>query len=78
MGTRFIARATKDSDFAQGCKEAVLRGKEWDIHAIIESMGYKPRIDEKSTRLNEPKQEEILVLRCFDANRYFLGKLKAK
>ena len=50
--------------------------EEQAIEAIMESMGWKPRIAEKLTRLNEPKQEEILMLRCFDPNRYFLGKLK--
>jgi len=50
--------------------------EEQAIEAIMESMEWKPRITEKLTRLNEPRREEILMLRCFDPNRYFLGKLK--
>jgi len=51
------------------------KSEEQAMEAIIENMGWKPRIAEKLTRLNEPKHEEILMLRCFDPNRYFLGKL---
>jgi len=52
--------------------------EEQAIEAIMESMGWKPKIAEKLALLDEPKQEEILMLRCFDPNRYFLGKLKGK
>ena len=46
------------------------------VEARMRSMGWKPKIAEKLTQLDEPKQEETLMLRCFDHNRYFLGKLK--
>jgi hypothetical protein len=52
-----------------------------DAHAsevIMRSMGWKPKIAEKSMQLDEPKQADILMLRCFDPNRHFLGKPKRK
>ena len=50
--------------------------EEQALEAIMRSMGWKPKIAEKLTQLDEPKLEEILMLRCFDPNRYYLGKLK--
>lgn len=32
----------------------------------------------KLTHLDEPGQEEVLTLRCFDPDRFFLGKLKGE
>jgi len=46
------------------------------LEVIVQSMGWKPKKAEKLLRLSEPEREEILMLRCFDPERYFLGKLK--
>lgn len=46
------------------------------VEAILQSMGWTPKKGEALVRLNAPKQDEILLLRCFDPQRYFLGKLR--
>ena len=38
----------------------------------------KPKVAEKLTQLDEIGQEEILMLRCFDPDRFFLGSSKEK
>jgi len=45
------------------------------ISAVVQNMGWSPKIPEKLLRLEKPEPEEILLLRCFDPNRYFLGKI---
>jgi len=45
------------------------------LSAIVENMGWKPKISEKLLQLEKPGLEDILLLRCFDPDRYFLGKL---
>ncbi len=45
------------------------------ISTIVQNMGWSPKISEKLLRLEEPLQEEIMLLRCFDPDRHFLGKL---
>jgi hypothetical protein len=50
--------------------------EEQAIESITASMGWKSRIAGNLAQLDEPKQEEILMLRCFDPNRYFIGKLR--
>jgi len=37
-------------------------------------MGWVPKIAEELLQLEEPVPEGIMLLRCFDPNRYFLGK----
>lgn len=51
----------------EGEKEAML--------TIMQDLGWTPRISKKLGRLGEPSSEEIMLLRCFDPDRYFLGKL---
>jgi len=46
------------------------------IEAIMHSMGWTPKKTEMLVRLDAPTQDETLLLRCFDPERYFLGKLK--
>jgi len=46
------------------------------VEAILHSMGWTPKRAERLVRLDAPKQDETLMLRCFDPERYFLGKLK--
>ena len=46
------------------------------LEIIAQNMGWKSKKAEKLVRLVVPMQEEILMLRCFDPERYFLGKLK--
>jgi acyl CoA:acetate/3-ketoacid CoA transferase alpha subunit len=46
------------------------------LEIIVQNMGWKPKRAEKLVWLDVPIQEEILMLRCFDPERYFLGKLK--
>jgi len=46
------------------------------VEAILQSMGWTPKRTEMLVRLDAPKQDETLLLRCFDPQRYFLGKLK--
>jgi acyl CoA:acetate/3-ketoacid CoA transferase beta subunit len=48
------------------------------VDAVVRGMGWKPRMAEKLARLGEPGREEILMLRCFDPDRYFLGRLEEK
>jgi acyl CoA:acetate/3-ketoacid CoA transferase beta subunit len=45
------------------------------VSAITQEMGWNPRISGKPGRLKEPTTEEIMLLRCFDPDRYFLGRL---
>lgn len=45
------------------------------ISAVIQNMGWNPKIPEKLLPLEKPRPEEIRFLRCFDPERYFLGKL---
>jgi acyl CoA:acetate/3-ketoacid CoA transferase alpha subunit/acyl CoA:acetate/3-ketoacid CoA transferase beta subunit len=45
------------------------------VSNITHNMGWKPKISSDLLRLDEPKREEILMLRCFDPDRHFLGKL---
>jgi acyl CoA:acetate/3-ketoacid CoA transferase alpha subunit/acyl CoA:acetate/3-ketoacid CoA transferase beta subunit len=46
------------------------------VEAISQSMGWAPKKTEMLARLEAPQQDETLLLRCFDPERYFLGKLK--
>jgi len=46
------------------------------VEATMRSMGWKPKIAEKLTQLDEPEQEEILMLCSFDPNRYYIRKLE--
>jgi hypothetical protein len=41
------------------------------------NMGWKPKISDNLMIIDEPRREESLMIRCFDPDRYFLGKLKA-
>lgn len=45
------------------------------ISAVIQNMGWNPKIPEKLLPLEKPQPEEIRFLRCFDPERYFLEKL---
>jgi acyl CoA:acetate/3-ketoacid CoA transferase len=45
------------------------------MSAIMQDMGWSPQISGRLGRLREPSPEEIMLLRCFDPDRYFLGKL---
>ena len=45
------------------------------ISAVVQNMGWDPKIPEKLVQLDKPHLEEIMLLRCFDPARYFLGKL---
>ena len=47
------------------------------LSVIRNNMGWKPKISDNLIIIDEPRREEILMLRCFDPDRYFLGKLKA-
>jgi acyl CoA:acetate/3-ketoacid CoA transferase alpha subunit/acyl CoA:acetate/3-ketoacid CoA transferase beta subunit len=51
--------------------------KEDALSVIRENMGWNPKISDNLMIIDEPRREEILMLRCFDPDRYFLGKLKA-
>ena len=53
------------------------KNKGYAISAIRENMGWNPKISDDLMIIDEPRREEILMLRCFDPDRYFLGKLKA-
>jgi len=57
------------------CVEAG-QSEEEALEVIEQNMGWQPKKAEKLVRLDAPVQEEILMLRCFDPERYFLGKLK--
>jgi len=46
------------------------------VEAAVQSMGWNPKKAGRLVLLDAPEQEEILMLRCFDPERYFLGKLK--
>jgi len=46
------------------------------VEAILKTMGWTPKKPQVLTRLDALKQDETLMLRCFDPERYFLGKLK--
>ena len=46
------------------------------VEAILQSMGWTPKKNEMLARLDAPMKDETLLLRCFDPERYFLGKLK--
>jgi len=52
------------------------QSEEEALEVIEQNMGWQPKKAEKLVRLDAPVQEEILMLRCFDPERYFLGKLK--
>jgi acyl CoA:acetate/3-ketoacid CoA transferase alpha subunit/acyl CoA:acetate/3-ketoacid CoA transferase beta subunit len=45
------------------------------ISVIKQNMGWNPKVSDNLLRLSEPKREEILMLRYFDPDRHFLGKL---
>lgn len=45
------------------------------VEAISQSMGWTPKEAKTLLQLDAPKQDETLMLRCFDPERYFLGKL---
>ncbi|MGB9713402.1 MAG: CoA-transferase [Candidatus Bathyarchaeales archaeon] len=45
------------------------------ISNITQNMGWKPKISSDLLQLDEPRREEILMLRCFDPDRHLLGKL---
>lgn len=45
------------------------------MSTITQDMGWSPRISGRLGRLGEPSSEEIMLLRCFDPDRFFLGKL---
>lgn len=49
--------------------------KEQAMLDIVQNMGWTPKISDRLIRLKEPRTEEILLLRCFDPDRHFLGKL---
>ncbi len=53
-----------------------LENEEEVLKIIVQNMGWKPKRAESLLRLDVPIQEEILMLRCFDPERYFLGKPK--
>ncbi len=46
------------------------------LEIIMQNMGWKPKRAERLVRLDVPIQEEIFMLRCFDPERHFLGKVK--
>ena len=48
------------------------------VHEVVRGMGWKPRMAEKLVRLGEPRREDVLMLRCFGPDRYFLGRLEEK
>jgi NAD(P)H-dependent flavin oxidoreductase YrpB (nitropropane dioxygenase family) len=66
MGTRFIA--TKDSDFAQGYKEAILKGTERDTIATAGTLGpirilkneYASRLQEALDSVTGPFQDKVV------------------
>jgi acyl CoA:acetate/3-ketoacid CoA transferase beta subunit len=45
------------------------------ISAVVQNMGWNPKISEELLKLEKPQSEEIVLLRCFDPERYFLGRL---
>ncbi len=45
------------------------------ISAVVQNMGWDPKISEKPVQLEEPLREELMLLRCFDPDRYYLGRL---
>jgi len=49
--------------------------KDKAMSAVVQNMGWCPKISDNLLRLEKPGLEEILLLRCFDPDRYFLGKL---
>jgi len=52
------------------------QSKDQAMSVTVQNMGWTPKIDRKLVRrLEEPLLEEIILLRCFDPDRYFLGKL---
>jgi len=48
--------------------------KDEAMSAVVQDMGWVPKIAEELLQLEEPVPEGIMLLRCFDPNRYFLGK----
>ncbi len=50
--------------------------REEALDIIVQNVGWTPKRAEKLVRLDVPIQEEVLMLRCFDPERYFLGRLK--
>jgi hypothetical protein len=44
----------------------------------LQSMGWEPKRTSQLVRLSEPDPEEILMLRFFDPERYYLGKVTNK
>lgn len=51
--------------------------KDEAISFIKQNMGWTPKISDNLTMLDEPKIDEILMLRYFDPDRHFLGKIKS-
>lgn len=52
--------------------------EEHAVEAVVDSMGWEPKTTHQLVRLSEPEPEEILMLRFFDPERYFLGKVANK
>jgi acyl CoA:acetate/3-ketoacid CoA transferase alpha subunit/acyl CoA:acetate/3-ketoacid CoA transferase beta subunit len=46
------------------------------LSVIRENMGWNPKISDNLIMIGEPRREELLILRCFDPDGYFLGKNK--
>ncbi len=43
------------------------------LSVIKQNMGWNPKVSENLQRLDEPKAEEIMMLRYFDPDKYFIG-----
>jgi acyl CoA:acetate/3-ketoacid CoA transferase beta subunit len=52
--------------------------EEHAVEAVVDSMGWEPKTTYQLVRLSEPEPDEILMLRFFDPERYFLGKITNK
>jgi len=49
--------------------------KDKAISAVAQNMGWYPKISENLLILEKPGLKETLLVRCFDPDRYFLGRL---
>jgi len=52
--------------------------EEHAVEAVMQSMGWEAKKTSQLVRLNEPEPEEILMLRFFDPERYYLGTVANK
>jgi len=52
--------------------------EEHAVEAVMQSMEWEPKKTSQLVRLSEPEPEEILMLRFFDPERYYLGKVTNK